>query len=148
MEIDTRQAERQNVDAEWVDDESEKIAAYAESEKIAAYAESEKLGAYAESEKLGVSAEWLYDQSETLDAYVEDMERLFELELNAIEAEIKAAKRALRGSNLPMAEKLAEKREVSNMEGRRDKLKLEFFERRASIRAKVDAMLDIYTKGA
>jgi hypothetical protein len=41
-----------------------------------------------------------------------------------------------------MAEKLAEKRRVSVMEGRRDKLKSDFFERRAAIRVEVESMLD------
>jgi hypothetical protein len=48
----------------------------------------------------------------------------------------------MRGSNLPMNEKLAERRHISAMEGRRDKMKSEYFERRSAIRAEVDAMLD------
>ena len=41
-----------------------------------------------------------------------------------------------------MSEKLAEKRRISTMEGKRDKLKAAFFDRRAEIRAEVEAMLD------
>jgi len=41
-----------------------------------------------------------------------------------------------------MAEKVAEKRRISGMESKRDKMKAEFFDRRASIRAEVEAMLD------
>lgn len=48
----------------------------------------------------------------------------------------------MRGSNLPMAEKVAEKRRISGLEAKRDKLKAEFFDRRATIRAEVDTMLD------
>ena len=121
MDTDTRQAEREN-------DESEKPGAYAE--ELGAYAE--EVDAYAE--KLG--------------AYAEKLETAFEAEVKSIEAAIKAAKKAFRGSNLPMAEKLALKHEISNMEGHRDKLKLEYFERRASIRAEVEAMLDLYQKRA
>jgi len=88
------------------------------------------------------NAAWLDDESEKLDAYAEDLEKSFETELKGVEAEIKAAKKALRGSSLPMAEKLAEKRRVSVMEGRRDKLKSDFFERRAAIRVEVESMLD------
>jgi ERCC4-related helicase/Txe/YoeB family toxin of Txe-Axe toxin-antitoxin module len=88
------------------------------------------------------NAAWLDDESEKLDAYAEDLEKSFETELKGVEAEIKAAKKALRGSSLPMAEKLAEKRRVSAMEGRRDKLKSDFFERRAAIRVEVESMLD------
>ena len=121
MDIEIRQAEREN--AEWIDTESEKLA-YAKYLKTAFDSESEKL-----------------------DAYAEYLETSFEAKMNAIEGNINSAKKTLRGSNLPMTEKLAGKRKISDMEGRRDKLKLEFFERRASIRAEVEAMLDLYQKG-
>lgn len=88
------------------------------------------------------NAEWLDIESENLDNYAEDLERSFEGEIKAVEAEIKEAKKALRGSNLAMAEKVAEKRRISGLEGKRDKLKAEFFDRRATIRAEVEAMLD------
>jgi hypothetical protein len=41
-----------------------------------------------------------------------------------------------------MAEKVTEKRRISALEGKRDKLKAEFFDRRATIRAQVETMLD------
>jgi len=88
------------------------------------------------------NAEWLDLESEKLDGYAEDLERAFETEIKVVETEIRDAKKALRGSNLPMAEKVAEKRRISALEGRRDKLKAEFFDRRATIRAEVDSMLD------
>jgi superfamily II DNA/RNA helicase len=88
------------------------------------------------------NAEWLDVESENLDNYAEDLERSFETEIKAAEAEIKEAKKALRGSNLPMAEKVAEKRRISTLEAKRDKLKREFFDRREQIRAEVEAMLD------
>ena len=88
------------------------------------------------------NAEWLDVESENLDNYAEDLERSFETEIKSAEVEIKAAKKALRGSNLPMAEKVAEKRRISTLEAKRDKLKREFFDRREQIRAEVEAMLD------
>ncbi|QIG97181.1 SNF2-related protein [Bradyrhizobium sp. 6(2017)] len=88
------------------------------------------------------NAEWLDLESEKLDGYAEDLERAFETEIKAVEAEIREAKKALRGSNLPMTGKVAEKRRISTLEGKRDKLKAEFFDRRATIRAEVEAMLD------
>jgi len=88
------------------------------------------------------NAEWLDLESEKLDDYAEDLERAFETEIKTVEAEIREAKKAMRGSNLPMAEKVAEKRRISALEGKRDKLKAEFFDRRAAIRAEVEAMLD------
>jgi DNA-binding transcriptional regulator YiaG/superfamily II DNA or RNA helicase len=88
------------------------------------------------------NAEWLDVESENLDNYADDLERSFEAEVRAVEAEIKEAKKALRGSNLSMTEKVAEKRRISGLEGRRDKLKRDFFDRREQIRAEVEAMLD------
>lgn len=88
------------------------------------------------------NAEWLDLESEKLDDYAADLERAFETEIKTIEADIREAKKAMRGSSLPMAEKLAEKRRISGLEGKRDKLKAEFFDRRSSIRAEVEAMLD------
>ena len=88
------------------------------------------------------NAQWLDVESENLDNYAEDLERSFETEIKTVEAEIKEAKKALRGSSLQMAEKVAEKRRISGLEARRDKHKREFFDRREQIRAEVEAMLD------
>ena len=88
------------------------------------------------------NAEWLDLESEKLDDYAADLERAFETEIKTIEAEIREAKKGMRGSGLPMADKVAEKRRISVLEGKRDKLKGEFFDRRATIRAEVEAMLD------
>lgn len=88
------------------------------------------------------NAEWLDVESENLDHYAEDLERAFETDIKSAEAAIKEAKKAMRGSNLPMAEKVAEKRRITDLERKRDKLKAEFFDRRAKIREEVEAMLD------
>ena len=88
------------------------------------------------------NAEWLDIESEKLDDYAADLERTFETEIKTVENEIREAKKAFRGSSLPMAEKVAEKRRISGLEGKRDKMKGEFFDRRATIRAEVEAMLD------
>lgn len=88
------------------------------------------------------NAEWLDVESENLDHYAEDLERAFEAEIKAVEAEIKEANKAMRGAALPMAEKVAEKRRITALGGKRDKLKAEFFDRRAKIRADVETMLD------
>ncbi|MFK4445204.1 ERCC4-related helicase [Caballeronia udeis] len=85
---------------------------------------------------------WLEEEGEKLDAYADDLERAFEADVKAMDTEIKAAKKALRGSNLAMNEKLAEKRRISALEGKRDKMKAAFFDRKAEIRAEVESMLD------
>jgi superfamily II DNA or RNA helicase len=88
------------------------------------------------------NADWLDQESEKLDAYADDLEKAFEAEVKALEAEIREAKKALRGSAQPMADKLTEKRRISALDARRDKMKVEFFDRRATLRADVEAMLD------
>jgi hypothetical protein len=88
------------------------------------------------------NAKWLDEEGEKLDSYAEDLERSFEVEVRTLEAEIKDAKKTLRGSALPMAKKLAEKRRIGTLEAKRDKMKAEFFDRRAQIRTEVEAMLD------
>lgn len=88
------------------------------------------------------NAEWLDAESEKLDAYADDLERAFDGDIKAIEADIRAAKKALRGSNLAMADKVAEKRRIGGLEANRDRLKVEHFERRARIRAETEEMLD------
>lgn len=88
------------------------------------------------------NADWLDEENEKLDAYADDLERAFETEVKALEAEIREAKKALRGSQQPMAQKLTEKRRIGTLEASRDKMKAEFFDRRAAIRAEVEAMLD------
>ena len=62
--------------------------------------------------------EWLDEENEKLDAYADDLERAFEIEVKTLEAEIREAKKALRGSALPMAEKLTEKRRIGSLEGK------------------------------
>jgi superfamily II DNA or RNA helicase len=88
------------------------------------------------------NAAWLDEENEKLDAYADDLERAFEIEVKALEAEIRDAKKALRGASLPMAEKLAEKRRISSLEAKRDKMKVEFFDRRAQLRTEIEDMLD------
>ena len=88
------------------------------------------------------NVEWLDQENEKLDAYADDLERTFEIEVKAVEAEIREAKKTLRGSQQPMAQKLTEKRRIGTLEASRDKMKAEFFDRRAAIRAEVEAMLD------
>jgi hypothetical protein len=93
------------------------------------------------------NADWLDEENAKLDAYADDLERSFETEVKTLEAEIREAKRGLRGSQQPMAQKLAEKRRIGGLEASRDKMKAEFFDRRAAIRAEVEAMLDEIQEG-
>ena len=85
---------------------------------------------------------WLETESDKLDNYAEDLERAFEAQIKTVEAEIREAKKALRGSDLPLAAKLDAKRRISALQARRDRMKAEYFDKRAEIRAEVDSMLD------
>ena len=88
------------------------------------------------------NAAWLDAESEKLDNFAEDLERAFEAEIKTTDAEIREAQKALRGSDLPMAEKLAEKRRIAAIQAKRDRMKVEYFDKRTAIRAEVEAMLD------
>lgn len=88
------------------------------------------------------NAAWLDIESDKLDRYAEDLERAFETDIKALETEIREAKKALRGASLAMQDKLNEKRRISGLEAKRDKMKAEFFDRRSQIRAEVEALLD------
>ena len=59
------------------------------------------------------NGEWLDTENDKLDAYADDLETAFAAEVKALEAEIKEAKKALRGASLAMQDKLAEKRRIS-----------------------------------
>jgi hypothetical protein len=88
------------------------------------------------------NAEWLETESDKLDNYAEDLERAFEAQIKTVEAEIRGAKKALRGSDLPLAAKLDEKRRISALQTRRDRMKAEYFDKRSEIRTEVETMLD------
>lgn len=88
------------------------------------------------------NADWLDEESAKLDSYADDLERSFDAEIKALEADIKQSKKAVRGANLSLEEKLAEKRRIAGVEAQRDKMKAEFFDRRSRIRAEVEEMLD------
>ncbi|MGH7099526.1 MAG: helicase-related protein, partial [Stellaceae bacterium] len=102
--------------------------------------EARKKALLAEAERQ--NAAWLDAESDKLDNYAEDLERAFEAQIKAAEAEIREAKKALRGSDKPLAEKLDEKRRISALQARRDRMRAEYFAKRAEIRAQVKAMLD------
>jgi len=119
---------------------NEPLADAAPTEQLKAAETARRMALLDEAEQQNV--EWLDLESEKLDDYAADLERAFETEIKTIEVEIREAKKAMRGSSLPMAEKLTEKRRISGLESKRDKLKAEFFDRRATIRAEVETMLD------
>jgi superfamily II DNA or RNA helicase len=116
------------------------VSAPAPDTKLTEAEEAHKKALLAEAERQNEA--WVDAESEKLDNYADDLERAFEAQIKAAENEIREAKKALRGSDLPLAAKLDEKRRIAGLQARRDRMKAEYFEKRAQIRAEVEAMLD------
>jgi superfamily II DNA or RNA helicase len=86
---------------------------------------------------------WLDEETEKLDAYSDDLERAAELRIKELDAEIKAAKKALRANaSLALADKIKEQRRIKAMEGEVDELKMTTFQKRKEVRVEIDARLD------
>ncbi len=89
------------------------------------------------------NSEWLDEETDKLDAYADDLEKAAEAEIKELDDEIKAARKTFRSNTaLSMADKLKEKRRIQSLEDKRDKMKLETFERRKKIREEVNKLLD------
>ncbi|MET3614758.1 superfamily II DNA or RNA helicase [Rhizobium aquaticum] len=86
---------------------------------------------------------WLDEETVKLEAYAEDLERASELRAKELDAEARAARKALRGNqSIPLSEKLTEERRIKRLEEERDELKLSTFKTLREIRKEVDGKLD------
>jgi superfamily II DNA or RNA helicase len=86
---------------------------------------------------------WLDEETGKLDAYADDLEQAAELRVKALEAEIKAANKALRlNAAISLGDKVQEKRRIKNLEADVDELKMSTFKRRKDLRAEIDEKLD------
>ncbi|PWI52073.1 helicase SNF2 [Rhizobium phaseoli] len=86
---------------------------------------------------------WLDEETVKLEAYAEDLERANELRVKELDAEARAARKALRANqSVPLAEKLTEERRIKKLEEERDDLKLSTFKTLREIRKEVDGKLD------
>jgi hypothetical protein len=86
---------------------------------------------------------WLDEETEKLDAYSEDLQQAAELRIKALEAEVRAAKKALRmNSAISLTEKVQEQRRIKNLDAEVDELKMATFDRKKAIRAEIDQKLD------
>jgi superfamily II DNA or RNA helicase len=86
---------------------------------------------------------WLDEETEKLDAYSEDLQQSAELRIKALEAEVKAAKKALRmNSAISLTDKVQEQRRIKTLDAEVDELKMTTFERKKAIRAEIDQKLD------
>ena len=86
---------------------------------------------------------WLDEETEKLDAYADDIEQAADTQIKQMEAEIRAAKKALRGNTvITLEDKVKEQRRIKAMEGEADDLKLTTFQRRRAVRTEMDEKLD------
>ena len=89
------------------------------------------------------NAAFLQTEMDKLYAYADDLEKAADAEIAALEAEIKAQKRALRGATaLSVQEKVDAQRAIKKLEGRRDDLAFAKFERKKEIAREVERVLD------
>lgn len=86
---------------------------------------------------------WLDQETAKLDDYADDLERAADIRAKELDAEIKAAKRALRGNNsITLEDRIKENRRITALQNESDELKLTTFQRKKAIRQDVDTKLD------
>ena len=89
------------------------------------------------------SRRWLDEETEKLDAYADDLEQAADIRIKDMEAEVRTAKKALRGNTtISLEEKIKEQRRIKAMQGEADDLKLTTFQRRRAVRTEMDEKLD------
>ena len=89
------------------------------------------------------SRRWLDEETEKLDAYADDLEQAANIRIKDIEADIRAAKKALRSNNtIGLEDKIKEQRRIKSMQTEADDLKLTTFQRRRAVRTEMDEKLD------
>jgi superfamily II DNA or RNA helicase len=88
------------------------------------------------------TAEWYEAEEEKLARYADDLEKGLDAEIKEIEEEIAELTKRSRDPALPLAEKVALKREAQRKEDRREELVRQRYDRKKQIRDQVNAMLD------
>jgi hypothetical protein len=86
---------------------------------------------------------WLDQETTKLDDYADDLEKAADIRAKELDAEIRAAKRALRGNNsINLEDRIKENRRITALQNESDELKLTMFQRKKAIRQEVDTKLD------
>ena len=89
------------------------------------------------------NAEFLAQETDKLDNYAEDLEQATDVEIKALEDDIKAKRREMRGTvGLSVADKVVIQRAIKKLEGQRDDLMLSKFQRKKGLRQEVEDILD------
>ena len=86
---------------------------------------------------------WMELETGKLDAYAADMERAADAEIKALEAEVRARRKALRvAGDIPVTAKIEEQRAIKKLDARRDELMLTRFERKRTLQRDIEDILD------
>jgi hypothetical protein len=86
---------------------------------------------------------WLDQETSKLDDYADDLEKAADIRAKELDAEIRAAKRALRGNNsITLEDRIKENRRITALQNESDELKLTTSQRKKAIRQEVDTKLD------
>lgn len=86
---------------------------------------------------------WLGEETEKLDRYADDLEVAADEEIKRLEREVKERRKALRAATgLTAQQKIDEQRAIKRIEAQIDDRKLETYQRRKTIRAEVEGILD------
>ena len=87
--------------------------------------------------------QWLMKETDKLDQYADDLEVAAEEEIKRMTREVRDRRKALRASAMMTAQqKIDEQRAIKKIEAQIDDKKLETFQRRKTVRAEVEAILD------
>ena len=90
---------------------------------------------------------WLEQEESRLNAYAKDLEVEIDIRIKEIDSEIREQTKKRRAPGITMEEKLTMSRAIKKLEGDRDDLALNKYERRRDIRRQVDSMLDQLAEG-
>jgi ERCC4-related helicase len=86
---------------------------------------------------------WLGEETEKLDRYADDLEVAAEEEIKRLEREVRERRKALRtATGMTAQQKIDEQRAIKRIEAQIDDRKLETYQRRKTIRAEVEGILD------
>ena len=88
------------------------------------------------------NSEYLLAETDKLDAYASDLDQASKTEIAELEAVINEKRREMRSMSLAVADKIEAQRAIKRLEGRRDDLVAEQFNRKRDIRRQNDELLD------
>ena len=89
-----------------------------------------------------MNAKFLAEETDKLDAYAEDLEKVADAEIKMRDDEIKGKRKEIRSTALSVSKKVELQRAIKKLEGQRDDRAMAKFERKKAIRREVEDILD------